>query len=234
MHFTHPQGLPAGRYRLELTAGGRPWKSAEFSVASIASSDVKQPQDLVPLKPGTVWPYAFTQEFGPNVRPRLPAGMALDARGRLRLSLTKTAVGTDNAGTHIESRRDNVLVEEEWWRLTEAGLVIVKMKSGGDESVFAPPHPIWPWPLKTPREWSFEPADKSYTQRWRMWGPVPVNGPGGEAPGYVVLMEQPSPQLNVSAERDYVPGIGMVREVITQARNGVLVTRWENLLTARP
>jgi hypothetical protein len=63
---------------------------------------------------------------------------------------------------------------------------------------------------------------------------VPVKGPGGEAPGYVVLMEQPSPQLDVSAERYYVPGIGMVREVITQARNGVLLTRWENVLTARP
>ena len=234
VHLTHPDGLLAGTYRLELTAGGRPWKSAAFSVAPIPSPDVKQAADLLPLKPGTVWSYTFAQAFGPNVRPRLPPGVKLDPDGRFRVRMTKTAAGVDEAGTHVESRRNNELIEDEWWRLTDAGLVITKIRSGGNESVFSPPHPIWPWPFKTPREWSFEPADKSYTQRWRMWGPVPIKGPGGEAPGYVVLMEQPSPQIDVSAERDYIPGIGMVREIITQARNGVLVTGWENELTAKP
>lgn len=234
VRVNHPEGLPTGKYRLEITARGKPWKSAEFSVVPIAAPEVKQPKDLLPLDPGTAWRYAFTQEFGRNIRPRLPQGMKLDADGKLRASTTRMATKTDSVGTHIEHRRNNELVEEEWWRLTDAGLVIAKIRSGGDESVFNPPHPIWPWPLKTPQEWSFQPEDKSYNQRWRMWGPVPIKGPAGEAPGYVVLMEQPSSQLDLSAERYYLPGIGMVREVITQARNGVLLTRWEHVLTAKP
>jgi hypothetical protein len=234
MHLKHPDGLLAGTYRLDVTAEGRLWRSAEFRVAPIAAPVVTQPQDMVPLASGTVWPYAFTQEFGPGIRPQLPAGMALDADGKLRLSMTMTATGSDATGTHIESRRGSTLIEEDWWRLTDAGLVMVKLSSGGNESVFDPPHPIWPWPLKAPHEWSYQPEDKSFTQRWRMWGPVPIDAPGGAAPGYVVLMEQLSPRLDVSAERRYVPGIGLVREVMTQARNGVLLTRWENVLTARP
>ena len=29
----------------------------------------------------------------------------------------------------------------------------------------------------------------------------------------------------------YVPGVGMVREVVVQAHNGVMLTRWESRLT---
>ncbi len=73
----------------------------------------------------------------------------------------------------------------------------------------------------------------SFKQSFRMWGPVPIKGPAGAAPGYVVLMEQPSPSIALSVERHYLPGIGMVREVVVQARNGMMLTRWENVLTAR-
>ena len=61
-----------------------------------------------------------------------------------------------------------------------------------------------------------------------------VKGPGGEGPGYVVLMQQPSPGIVVTVERQYLPGIGMVREVVVQARNGAMLTRWENTLTTKP
>jgi hypothetical protein len=160
--------------------------------------------------------------------------MKLDPDGKLRTILTKTAIKTDNMGTHIESRRNNVVVEEEWWKLTEAGLIVTQLKSGGEVGAFDPPARIWPWPLKTLQEWLYEPSDKSFKQRFRMWGPVPIKGPVGEGPGYVVLMEQPSPNVAISVERQYLPGIGMVREVVTQARNGVMLTRWESVLTAKP
>ncbi len=234
VRVNHPEGLLPGRYRLDITAGTKPWKSAEFAVAPIAAAEVKHPRELLPLTPGTVWRYTFTQEFGRNIRPNLPPGMKLDADGKLRATLTKRATKTDNVGTQIETRRNNVLVEEEWWQLTDAGLVIAKIKSDGDESTFSPPQSLWPWPLKTPKEWFFEPEDKSFKQHWRLWGPVRIRGPAGAAPGYVVLMEQPSPQIDLSAERHYLPGIGMVREVITQARNGVMLTRWEIVLTTKP
>jgi hypothetical protein len=50
----------------------------------------------------------------------------------------------------------------------------------------------------------------------------------------VLLMEQPSRPIALSAERPYLPGIGLVREVVVQALNGVMLTRWESVLTAKP
>jgi hypothetical protein len=226
--------FPPGKYRLGVTADGKPWRSVEFSVVSLQAPDVKQPTDLLPLTPGIVWQYAFEQRFAPGVRPSISAGMKLDPDGSLRATLTRTAARTDEAGMHIETRRNNALVEEEWWRITEKGLVVTQLKSGGEVAKFDPPALIWPWPLKTPQEWSYVSPDQSFKQRWRMWGPLPVKGPAGESPGYVVLMEQPSPPISVSVERQYIPGIGMVRELIIQARNGAMLTRWENMLTAKP
>jgi len=234
VRFKHPQGLLAGKYRVEITAQGKPWKNSEFRLAPVAAPEVSRPTDLVALTPGTVRRYALTQEFGRNVRPTRPPGVKLDADGRFRASVTETVVKADALGAHIETRQNNVLADEEWLRLTDAGLVIVKIRSGGEESSFDPPHTLWPWPLTTPKEWFYEPEDKSYRQRFRMWGPVAIKGPAGEGPGYVVLMEQPSSDVALSVERQYLPGIGVVRETITQARNGVLLTRTDRVLTAMP
>jgi hypothetical protein len=228
------RGFPAGKYRVEVSADGAPWRTVDFSVAPIAPPPVKQPADLLPFKPGTVWRYAFVQEFAPGVKYELPAGEKLDADGRLRATLTKTAVANESLGLHIETRRNNRLVEEEWWQLTDSGLVVTKLKSDGQEQSFDPPGRLWPWPLKMPQRWTFKPAGAPFTQTFRMWGPVSVKGPEGEAPGYVFLMEQPSQPVALSVERHYLPGVGLVREVVVQARNGVMLTRWENVLTARP
>jgi hypothetical protein len=228
------RGLPPGKYKLEVTADGEPWRAVEFSVVPVEAPEVKQPADLMPFKPGTVWRYAFEQEFAPGVKFDLPAGEKLDADGRLRVTLTRTAIAEESPGLHIETRRNNRLVEEEWWQLTDAGLVVTKLKSGGQEETFDPPGRLWPWPLKMPQRWTFKPAGMPFAQTFRMWGPVPVKGPGVEAPGYVLLMEQPSRPIALSVERHYLPGVGLVREVVVQARNGVMLTRWENVLTAKP
>ena len=226
--------LPPGTYRLDVAADGKPWRSAGFSVAPVEAPVVRRPADLLALKPGTVWRYAFVQQFGAGVKPQLPPGTTLDGAGRLRATLTKTAVGQDDAGMHVETRRDGALVEEEWWKVTGAGLVVTKMRSGGEEAAFDPPGPIWPWPLKTPRGWTFQPPGEAVAQAFRMWGPVLLKTPAGERPGYVVLMEQRATPHEVSVERQYVPGVGMVREVVTQARNGMLLTGWESVLAAKP
>jgi hypothetical protein len=181
-----------------------------------------------------VWRYAFEQQFAPGVKFELPAGEKLDADGRLRVMLTRRAVANEDLGLHIEVRRNDRLAEEEWWKLTDDGLVVTKLKSGGQESTFDPPGRLWPWPLKMPQRWTYKPPGMPFTQTFRMWGPVPVKGPGGEAPGYVMLMEQPSRPIALSLERHYMPGIGNVREILVQARDGVMLTRWESVLTARP
>jgi hypothetical protein len=228
------RGLPPGKYKLEVSADGEPWRAVEFSVVPIEAPEVKQPADLLPFKPGTVWRYAFEQQFAPGVKFELPAGEKLDADGRLRVALTRRAVASEDLGLHIEVRRNDRLAEEEWWQLTDAGLVVTKLKSGGQESTFDPPGRLWPWPLKMPQRWTYKPPGMPFTQTFRMWGPVPVKGPAGEAPGYVMLMEQPSRPIALSLERHYLPGVGNVREIVVQARDGVMLTRWESVLTAKP
>lgn len=232
VRYKHPQGLVAGKYRLEIAARGKPWKSVEFRVAPLPAPEVSRASDLLPLAAGTLWSYALTQEFGPGVRPRLPPGVTLDANGRFRASTAVKVVNVDALGAHVETRQGKDLANEEWLRITDAGLVITKIRSGGGEDSFDPPHVLWPWPLATPKEWQFEPADKSFRQRFRMFGPVAIKGPAGERPGYVVLMQQPSAGVSLSVERQYIPGIGVVRETITQARNGTLLTRTETVLNS--
>ncbi|HXG03997.1 MAG TPA: hypothetical protein VNO23_11375 [Candidatus Binatia bacterium] len=225
--------LPPGKYRLDVTADGKPWRSAEFTVAAVPAAEVRQPADLVPLKPGTAWTYRFEQQFAPGVRPQLPPGVRLDPDGRLRATVQTKAVGQDEMGVRLQSRRNDTLIEEQWWKLTDAGLVVTRIKGGGEEHTFDPPGPIWPWPLKTPRRWHHD-LDPPVRQTFRMWGPVPVKTPTGNAPGFVVLMQQPSQPIALSVERHFVPGVGMVREVWVQARSGVMLTRWENVLAAGP
>jgi hypothetical protein len=233
VHMRSRAPLPAGKYRLEVTADGKPWRALEFVVAPVEPPVVRAPDAMLPLRPGTVWRYSFEQQFAAGVRPSLPPGTTLDPDGRLRATLEKTAAGQDAEGVHIETRRGGMIVEEEWWKLTESGLVVTKLKSGEEEQTFDPPGAIWPWPLKTPRRWQYE-IDPSLKQTFRMWGPVPLNGPFGAAPGYVVLMQQPSRPIALSVERQYLPGVGMVREVVVQARNGVMLTRWDSVLLRRP
>jgi hypothetical protein len=73
--------------------------------------------------------------------------------------------------------------------------------------------------------------DHSYRQTYRMWGPLPLRGPQGEAPGYVVLTEQPVPPGSLTVERHIIPGIGLVKEIIVQALRGEMLSRQELILT---
>jgi hypothetical protein len=81
-------------------------------------------------------------------------------------------------------------------------------------------------PLKAPAKWGYRPKDKSYEQKYSMWGPVPVKAPGGETPGFVVLVEQG----NTTVERHFVPGVGLVREVIIVALGDEMASRQEMVL----
>lgn len=234
VRFAHALGLPAGAYRLDVGRPGKPWKSADFRVAPVAAPALKQSADMMPLAVSTQWRYGLTQEFGPNIRPQMPPGTKLDADGKFRAGTTVAVVGSNASGMHVETRQNGELVNEEWMQLGDGGLVITKIRSGGDESDFKPPHPLWPWPLVTPKEWFYEDREKTFKQRFRMWGPLPITGPAGEAPGYVVVMQQPAGDVSVTVERRYLPGIGLVRESITQGRNGKLVTRTTMELSAAP
>ncbi len=59
-----------------------------------------------------------------------------------------------------------------------------------------------------------------------MWGPLPLKTQAGDAPGYVVLVEQG----NATVERHFVPAVGLVREIIVVALGGDLLSRQEMAL----
>jgi len=232
LSYSQDNPLPLGKYRLDVKADGKPWKSVEFVVAPAdKASDMKKPQDLLPLTKGKVWTYQFMQEAGEGAKISLQ-GITPDADGRVRTKVTMTVAETDNAGTHIELRRNNVLVFNEWWQFSEKGLVATKRKQE-DKEVFTldPPQVLLPWPLEPPRTWDYEAKDKSFKQTYQIWGPVPIKGPNGVAPGFVVLAREHSQFPAITAERHFLPGVGMVREVIIQALNGKMASHQEMTLT---
>lgn len=247
-----PAGLPAGKYRFDLMADGKPWQSVDFTIVAVGRPhDVQRPADLLPLTSGKVWTYAFLQEAGPGAKVSLP-GITPDADGKLRATVTLTVAKTGERGTLIELRRNGAHVFDQWWRVDGSGLRLTGIQVVGEElAPVDPPEVLWPFPLRTPQTWRWESnteavlkelgaKDSRLRRVFHMWGPLPVNGPRGEAPGYVVLSEERvKPQegmqaLAITVERHFLPGAGMVREVIIQALNTEMVSRQELMLKDKP
>jgi len=121
--------LPLGKYRLDVLADGNPWKSAQFTVVdTIKAPDVKRVEDLLPLKEGQVWTYAFTQEVGAGAKITLP-GVTPGPDGKYHATVTMKVAGTDPAGTRLDLRRNGALVFQEWWRLDSSGLASTQRKA---------------------------------------------------------------------------------------------------------
>ena len=65
-----------------------------------------------------------------------------------------------------------------------------------------------------------------------MWTRVPVRGPEAESPGTVVLSHITQDAITMSAERHFLPGLGLVREIDVVAQGGQLLYSQELTLTA--
>jgi hypothetical protein len=225
-----PRGLPVGKYRFDVLADGKPWKSAEFSVVpDIAAPPPGKPQDLIPLKVGQTWNYDFMQQGGAGANISMP-GVTPDAQGRYRADVTLKVAATDADGSHVEMRRNNELVFHEWWRLDPKGWSATRRKAGDEVTLLDPPQVLFAWPPAAGKSWYYTPRDKTYNQTYRMWGPLAVKTPAGEKAGYVVFVEQRSKPVNISVERQFVAGLGLVREVIVTAVNDDMVSRQEMIL----
>jgi hypothetical protein len=211
-HFDLPRPMPPGRYRLDVTADGQPWKSADFAIAAAAAPPTaKRLEDILGLADNKVWSYDFTQQAGEGAHLTLP-GIEPDAEGKLRARASYTVAGTDSAGTRIEMRRNDRLVLEEWWRLGPTGLAVTQRKAETTTLVLDPPQIIVAWPPGT-KAWEWTAKDKSDRQQYKMWGPVPIEAPAGQGDGYVVLMRSEQPNgIVLTIERQFAPGVGMVRE----------------------
>jgi len=235
--------MPVGKYRLDVLADGKPWKSTVFTVVEVAKApDVKKPEDLLPLRKGQVWTYAFVQEPGQGAKITLP-GVTPDAEGKLRATVTMTVAATETTGTRLDLRRNNALVFQEWWRLDSSGLVSTQRKTVDPQAKDAledltqnpvvkldPPQLLLRWPLTAPQIWTYTPKDQSYSQTIRIWGPLPMKGPTGAASGYLVFLEQKERLGTLTAERHWIPGVGLVREIIISAVGDKLAGRTEMVL----
>lgn len=225
-----PRALPVGKYRLEVEADGKAWKSAEFNVVpDLPAPTLAGPEALLPLKQGQTWNSDFVQQAGSGAKINWP-GVQPDAQGRYHANVSMTVAGSDAAGQHLELKRNGQLVFEEWWRLDQKGLSATKRKAGDEVSVLDPPQVLLPWPLKVPKTWSYSPRDGSYRQTYTLWGPVPIKTSGGDKPGYVVFVEQPFGAMTLTVERHFLPGVGLVREIIITGLDHDMVSRQEMVL----
>jgi hypothetical protein len=233
LRFELRKGFPTGQYRLDVTADGKPWKSAEFQVVQVASGDDHGGLGaLIPLDKGRVWTYAFLQEPGGMTQiSKAPPGATLGPDGSLHATVTATVAGTDGKDARVAWARGGVPFSEEWWRPTQRGLAAVRRTVNGESITLDPPQLFFPWPAGMGRRWSYTSRDKTIRQSSRVWGPVPVKGPTGEAPGYVVLVEQKG-RLATTVEREYLPGVGLVRSITITSLGPEMMSREQLVLTS--
>ena len=64
-YYSQPQNMLVGRYRIDVTADGRFWRSAEFRVAPAVRAHAIRAETMYPMMVGRVRSYAFMMEPGP-------------------------------------------------------------------------------------------------------------------------------------------------------------------------
>ncbi len=230
LRFTLPRDLPVGKYRLDVSADGKPWASLEFPVVPpTEATPLAKPSDLMPLEPGTKWTYSWLLEGGPTVKKLNVSGAEQGADGKCHATMTLAVAGKEDGLARVEMRRGDTLVNEEWWSLGDTGLVVTRVKTEGQMADYEPPLPMIAIPLKSASSWTHEPKDGTAIE-YRMWGPLPVKTPLGETPGWIVLMRFAAGDQITTIERNYAPGVGIVREVHVTARGPTLLTRLETAL----
>ena len=93
-----------------------------------------------------------------------------------------------------------------WWRVNASGFAVTQ--SLGEYktllTVFEPAAILLPWPLKSPQTWQYGPPAKSVKSSYQMWGPLPVTGPKGAAPGCSVGLGSGAPRAGPSENAVYV------------------------------
>ncbi|HVS18516.1 MAG TPA: hypothetical protein VMT18_07945 [Planctomycetota bacterium] len=208
--YSQEQPLPEGRYKVELFGDGAPWVSLPFRV----EAQVAAPPTF-PLAAGRAWTYDFAQASG--------------AEDPQRATVEIRVAATGPGPAHIELRRDGELVSQEWWSWDARGLGASARILDGERYAMDPVQPL----LSANGgvcAWEYGNAQFGAVQKGRQWGPVVLSGPWGEAQGYVVRTEQADGGLVYTAEREFVPELGLVRERIVTARGGRLVDSQELVL----
>ena len=232
-YFRLPGPFRVGTYRFDVVTDGTPWPPVEFTVTEpMRAPEIRRPEDLLPLRPGTRWTYTRVSEQMPATSEGTPGKEVV----RKRETLTWTVRETDDRGARAERAFDGAPGGEQWWRLSPAGLQLTAARAPGqDLQPMDPPKVLWAFPLGATPSWQWRSARDPGDQKvFRTWGAVQVQGVKGTMLGYVVLVEWsetwPEGVVRQSVERHYVPGIGLVREIHvagTSARFRI----WRNEMT---
>ena len=227
--------LPPGKYRVDVSADGTLWKSADFTVVpTLPAPEVKKPEALVALTPGRTWTYELTQEVAAGAKiTDVPQGITQGPDGKYHGVVVATITGVDAAGAHFQyQRRGGAGFMDEWWRLDFHGLTATQRRmEGGELITLDSPQVLWRLPLKSSGEWTYKFKQTNVHQNIRQWGPVPLRGPEGTRAGFVVVVNQEVGPTAITVEREFIPGAGMVRQVYTTGLRGRFVQRETMLLT---
>jgi hypothetical protein len=227
-HFTLPRPFPLGKYRTDISIDDKPWKSVSFTVvAPVADAAAAA---LVPLNKGQVWNYSYVQQLGNGVKTSdLPPGATVGADGTIHNTVQIAVADIDNGASHILLRRAGQPFSEEWWQKSAEGAVALKRKVDGQIVVLDPAQLMVRQPPLNVNEWEYVSKDGRIHQTFHEWGPLPIRYDRVQRSGYVVLVEQAgSPASTV--ERDYVPGVGMVRSISISGKPHQLREREEMIL----
>ena len=224
--YSQEAPLQPGKYRLEVQADGKPWKSADLTVVADPSPiEVKSAADLLPLKEGQTWEYDSAIEVGKGVS--WPDGVSPGPDHKVHQRFAVTVGPKEEAGWRVDITVDGKLARQVWWQLTDAGLVLTQGKDGNKVSKVDPPQVQLPLPKQVPMFWTWQAKDGSEKRDCQMWGPLTVSPPGAkQVAGYLVITDSPIEGGNKTMAQVFVPGQGLMAEVdVTADKAGNLLQR---------
>ena len=218
--FDTHQEWKLGRYAVEVFADGALLGRAEFVVvAAVPPLAISDPGALLAAEPGTAWHFETALAANPNPGFRYSIkGVEPDAGGMLRMRGTRSVVAREGDLIHMHVARDDTPqgTSEEFWRLDASGYAFVRKVEGGKTGEFAPPQLWIPLP-PTPQSWTWHAAAGPGEGQFRLWGPLPIAGPHGTEPGLLVREFQTDGQIELTTELDFIPRLGVVREIDIEA-----------------
>lgn len=223
--FDPDSSTAKGRYRVEIAADGKPWRSADFSLVEPARLELPDPTVLFPLSPGSVIRYTYLIKPGKGSGPPGPPFLP-EQDGVFWTPLLRKIEGLDADGTHVVHQYSGLtdrVASEVWYVWNPKGLQRTKIARETSTLVFDPPNVLIPLPLRAPVAWSSRSKDGSVHWSYHLYGPVPIAGIrsegvgqavlGPESLGYVVLEEDKTRGREFTSESHFTPAEGMVRKV---------------------
>jgi hypothetical protein len=221
--------LPVGQCRLALAVKDKPFGSQKCEVVPAAVPlKLTSPVELMgSLSKGTEWTSEVRALHEPRRGLKIPFDGVTEAdsqSGWLRGTTVTTVVAFDPEGVRTDISRGGKLASSVWTLVTDKGIAVSKVISGGDVQQVDPPELMFDWPgveFQQTWRWHDNRQKPEFGHQFEMWGPLPVKTPNGEAQGYVMLQKIPDSNdptvIASSTETHIMPGLGIVYTASVQS-----------------